>query len=70
MAFLHYLYTDHCPIEEGKATMILAIADYYCVHRLKALCELHIVKMVEKTNEESVAKLKIAGKCNMMESCI
>ena len=55
MAFLQYLYTDHSPIEEGEATMILAMADQYCVNRLKALCELHIGKIVEKTSEESVA---------------
>ena len=66
MAFLQYLYTDHCPIEEGEVTMILAMADQYCVNRLKALCELHIWETVEKTSEESVAKLNVVGKYNMM----
>ena len=46
--------------------MILAMADQYCVNRLKALCELHIWEMVEKTSEESVAKLNVVGKYNMM----
>ena len=69
MAFLQYLYTDHCPIEEGEATMILAMADQYCINRLKALCELHISKMVEKTSEVSVAKLNVIGKYNMMGCC-
>ena len=46
--------------------MILAMADQYCVNRLKALCELHIGEMVEETSEESVAKLNVVGKYNMM----
>ena len=46
--------------------MIMAMADQYCVNRLKALCELHIGEMVEKTSEESVAKLNVVGKCNMI----
>ena len=67
MAFLQYLYTDHCPIEEGEATLILVLANQYCVNRLKALCELYISKSVEKATEVSIAnsELNIIGKCSI-----
>ena len=65
MAFLQYLYTDHCPIDEGEATMIMVLANQYCINRLKALCELYISKTVEKATEVSIANLDInvIGKC-------
>ena len=64
MAFLQYLYTDHCPIEDGEATMILVLANQYCTNRLKALCELYISKSVEKATEVSIAnsELSVIGK--------
>ena len=69
MAFLQYLYTDHCPIEEGEATMILVLANQYCVDRLKALCELYISKTVEKATEVSIAnsELNVIGKYDMFQ---
>ena len=30
-------YTDHCPIDDGETLMMLGLADWYCVNRLKAL---------------------------------
>ena len=68
MAFLQYLYTDHCPIEEGEATVIMVLANQYCVNRLKALCELYISKTVEKATEVSIAnsELSVIGKYNII----
>jgi len=68
MSFLQYLYTDHCPIEEGEGTMILVLANQYCVNRLKALCELYISKTVEKATEVSIAnsELNVIGKLQYM----
>ena len=65
MAFLQYLYTDHCPIDEGEATSIMVLANQYCVNRLKALCELYISKTVEKATEVSIAnsELSVIGRC-------
>lgn len=54
-AFLQYLYTDKCPIEERTATMIIVLADRYFINRLKALCELYITEMVEKACKMSIA---------------
>ena len=44
------------------------MADQCCVNKLKALCELRIGEMVKKTSlvKESVAKLNVVGKCNVM----
>ena len=58
MAFLQYLYGDHCPLER-EATTILVLANKYCVDRLRALCELHISEVVEKASEASIAKGKL-----------
>ena len=60
MSFLQYLYTDHCPIEEGEATIILVLANQYCVNRLKALCELYISKTIEVSIANS--ELNVIGK--------
>ena len=67
MAFLQYLYTDSCPIEEGGATIILVLANQYGVNRLKALCEQRIKEIVRDASEASIAdgKLDVIGKGNI-----
>ena len=55
MAFLQYVYGNHCPLEEGEVTMILVLANKYCMSRLKTLCELYISKIVEKASDRSIA---------------
>ena len=64
MAFLQYLYGDYCPLGEGEVTMILVLANKYCVSRLKALCELYISEIVEKVSDRSFAngELDVIGK--------
>ena len=68
MAFLQYLYTDHCPTEEGDAMAIMVLANQYCMNRLKALCELYISEIVEKATEVSIAnsELDVIGKDNII----
>ena len=63
MAFLEYLYTDHCSMDEDVMA-ILILANQYCVNRLKALCELHISKMVEEATKENalVTDFSVIGK--------
>ena len=58
MAFLQYLYGDHCALER-EATMTLVLANQYGVDRLRALCELHISEVVEKASEALIAKGKL-----------
>ena len=65
MAFLQYVYGDHCPLEEGEVTMIPVLANKYCMSRLKALCELYISEIVEKASDGSIAngELDVIGEC-------
>ena len=63
MAFLEYLYTDYCSMD-GDAMAILILANQYGINRLKALCELHISKMVGKATKENepVTDFSVIGK--------
>ena len=69
MAFLRYVYGDHCPLEEGEATTILVLANKYCMSRLKALCELYISEIVEQASDSSITtgELDVIGKQKIIE---
>ncbi|KAL4222307.1 hypothetical protein ACF0H5_018345 [Mactra antiquata] len=58
-AFLEYLYTDHCPIEENDAVGIFVLADEYGHHRLVNLCELYITKEVDRSVTKRIEKADI-----------
>lgn len=64
MAFLRYVYGDHCPLEEGEVTAVLVLANKYCMSKLKALCEFYISEIVEQASDSSIAtgELDVIGK--------
>ncbi|WAR24339.1 RACA-like protein [Mya arenaria] len=49
LAFLEYLYTDHSPIEDSDAVVIIVLADEYGQRRLINLCELYITKEIDRS---------------------
>jgi Rho family protein len=59
-AFLKYIYTDHCPIEESPDSIgILELANRFNLPRLTTLCELKITKQVEVATADDIAKADI-----------
>ena len=54
LAFLEYLYTDHCSIDEGDSVGILELSNEYMVPRLTSLCELYIQNEVDRATSESL----------------
>eukprot|EP00731_Ephydatia_muelleri_P008903 Em0004g1241a len=54
LAFLEYLYTDHCSIEEGDSVGILELSNEYMMPRLTSLCELYIQNEVNRATSESL----------------
>ena len=54
LAFLEYLYTDHCSIDEGDSVGILELFNEYMVPRLTSLCELYIQDEVDSTTSKSI----------------
>jgi len=59
-AFLCYLYSDHCPIEECPDSIgILELANRFGLSRLVSLCELKITKQVEVATADDITKADI-----------
>jgi len=59
-AFLKYIYTDHCPIEESPDSIgILELANRFNLPRLTTLCELKITKQIEVATADDIAKADI-----------
>jgi Rho family protein len=59
-AFLKYIYTDHCPIEETPDSIgILELSNRFNLRRLTSLCELKITKQVEVATKDDIAKADI-----------
>eukprot|EP00731_Ephydatia_muelleri_P009254 Em0004g1592a len=59
LAFLEYLYTDHCSIEEGDSVGILVLSNEYMMPRLTSLCELCIQREVDRTTSKCIAQADI-----------
>jgi len=51
---MEYIYTDHCPIEEGDGLGILALADRFGLTRLVTLCELYITKWIDENTRVDI----------------
>jgi len=59
-AFLQFLYSDHCPIQENEDSIgILTLAHTYSLTRLVSLCELYITKQVEVATANDITKAPI-----------
>uniref|UniRef100_A0A6B2KZ06 RING-type E3 ubiquitin transferase n=1 Tax=Arcella intermedia TaxID=1963864 RepID=A0A6B2KZ06_9EUKA len=59
-AFLQFLYSDHCPIQENEDSIgILTLANTYSLSRLISLCELYISKQVEVATANDITKAPI-----------
>jgi len=59
-AFLKYIYTDHCPIEDSPDSIgILELANRFGLTRLITLCELKITKQVEVATADDISKADI-----------
>ena len=63
LAFLEYLYTDHCSIEEGDSVGILVLSNEYMMPRLTSLCELCIQREVDRTTSKCMAQADIDVIC-------
>ena len=63
LAFLEYLYTDHCSIEEGDSVGILVLSNEYMMPRLTSLCELCIQREVDRTTSKCIAQADIDVIC-------
>ncbi|KAL5497563.1 hypothetical protein EMCRGX_G014056 [Ephydatia muelleri] len=59
LAFLEYLYTDHCSIQKGDSVGILVLSNEYMMPRLTSLCELCIKREVDRTTSECIAQADI-----------
>jgi len=59
-AFLEYLYSAHCPIQESEDPIgILSLAHEYDITRLITLCELYISKTIEVATTNGIEKAEI-----------
>jgi len=59
-AFLMYLYSAHCPIQESEDSVgILALAHQFNISRLITLCELYISKQIEVATTNGIEKAEI-----------
>lgn len=60
LSVLEYLYTGQClSLSVDDIVSVLALANFFCLPRLVALCEQHIVKELQvaiATNEMAVAE--------------
>ena len=63
LAFLEYLYTDHCSIDEGDSVGILELFNEYMVPRLTSLCELYQKNEVDSTTSKSIPLADIDVVC-------
>ncbi|XP_052774925.1 rho-related protein racA-like [Mya arenaria] len=59
LAFLEYLYTDHSPIEDSDAVVIIVLADEYGQRRLINLCELYITKEIDRSVTKQIERSEI-----------
>jgi len=59
-AFLEYIYTAHCPIQESEDSVgILMLAHQFNITRLITLCELYISKQIEIATTNGIEKAEI-----------
>jgi len=60
-AFLEYIYSAHCPIQESgnDSVAILALAHEFDITRLITLCELYISKQIEVSTTDGIEKAEI-----------
>ena len=63
LAFLEYLYTDHCSIEEGDSVGILVLSNKYVMLRLTSICELYIKEEVDRATSKCMAQADIDVIC-------
>ena len=63
LAFLEYLYTDHCSIEDGDSVGILELSNEYMVPRLTSLCELYLKNEVDRATSKSIPLVDIDVIC-------
>ena len=67
LAVLEYLYTGQWPSQSlDNLSGLLALANFFCLPRLLALCEQHIVKEIQiamAADELDVAEDVIGGWC-------
>ena len=57
LCVLEYLYTDKCVgLAMDEALSVLALANFFCLPRLVAICELHVVSELQmKLSADEVA---------------
>ena len=63
LAFLEYLYTDHCSIEDGDSVGILELSNEYMMPRLTSLCELYLKNEVDRATSKSIPLVDIDVIC-------